>query len=73
VKNGIVSENGGLYYYVNDVRTPAGLIKIGEDYYYVRTSNSEVIHSRAYYITVTNGLLPAGRYQFDDDGKMQVK
>ena len=70
IKNGIVEESGSLYYYVNNVLTPAGLIKLGDDYYYVRTSNSEVIHGRSYWVTVTNGLLPAGMYEFDNDGKM---
>ena len=70
IKNGIVEESGSLYYYVNNVLTPAGLIKLGDDYYYVRTSNSEVIHGRSYWVTVTNGLLPSGMYEFDTDGKM---
>ena len=70
IKNGIVEENGSLYYYVNNVLTPAGLIKLGDDYYYVRTSNGEVIHGRSYWVTVTNGLLPSGMYEFDNDGKM---
>ena len=70
IKNGIVEENGSLYYYVNNVLTPAGLIKLGDDYYYVRTSNSEVIHGRSYWVTVTNGLLPSGMYEFDNNGKM---
>ncbi len=70
VKDGIVSENGSLYYYVNGVRTGAGLIKKDGDYYYVRTSNGEVIHGRSYWVTLTNDLLPAGIYTFDEDGKM---
>ena len=70
IKNGIVEESGSLYYYVNNVLTPAGLIKLGDDYYYVRTSNSEVIHGRSYWVTVTNGLLPSGMYEFDNNGKM---
>ncbi|MDO4620846.1 MAG: InlB B-repeat-containing protein [Lachnospiraceae bacterium] len=69
-KDGIVSENGSLYYYENGKIAPKGLIKIGDDYYYVRTSNGEVIHGRSYWASVTNGLLPAKSYQFGDDGKM---
>ena len=72
-KNGIVSEDGSLYYYVDGERVGVGLIKINDDYYYVRTSNGEVIHGRSYWVTVTNDLLPAGQYQFADDGKMIVK
>ena len=70
VKNGIVAENGSLYYYENGVLTGAGLIQIGNDYYYVRTSTGEVVHGRSYWVTDTNDLLPAGPYTFDTDGKM---
>ena len=70
VKNGIVSENGSLYYYVDGKLTGAGLIRLGGDYYYVKTSNCEVVHGRSYWVTLTNGLLPAGLYSFGADGKM---
>ena len=70
VKNGIVAENGSLYYYVDGVLTGAGLIRLNDDYYYVRTSNCEVVHGRSYWVTDTNGLLPAGPYTFGTDGKM---
>ena len=70
VKNGIVAENGSLYYYVDGVLTGVGLIRLNGDYYYVKTSNCEVVHGRSYWITDTNGLLPAGPYTFDADGKM---
>ena len=69
-KNGIIAENGSLYYYVHGSLTPAGLIELDGDYYYVRTSNCEVIHGRSYWITVTNGLLPIGLYEFGEDGRM---
>ena len=69
-KNGIVEENGSLYYYVDGVLTGAGLIKIGDDYYYVKTSSGEVVHGRRYWITATNGLLHAGIYNFDKHGRM---
>ena len=74
VKNGIVEENGSLYYYVDGVLTGAGLIRIGDDYYYVRTSTGEVVHGRSYWITATNGLpVEAGQYRFADDGKMLIE
>ena len=40
------------------------------DYYYVKTSNCEVVHGRSYWVTLTNDLLPAGLYTFGADGKM---
>lgn len=68
-KNGIVEEDGVLHYYVNGTLTYAGLIKIGNDYYYVN-SKCEVVHDCDYTITWTHGLLPQGRYHFDADGKL---
>nr|MDY5755298.1 hypothetical protein [Eubacteriales bacterium] len=72
VKDGIVEEFGSLYYYVDGVLTPAGLIELDGSYYYVRTSNGEVVHGRSYWVTVTNGLLPEGMYRFADDGRMII-
>ena len=69
-KNGIVEENGSLYYYVDGVITGVGLIQIDGDYYYIKTSNAEVVHGRDYWVTVTNDLLPSGVYTFDESGKM---
>ena len=69
VKNGIVAENGSLYYYENGKLTYAGLIKIDNDYYYVNSS-CEVIHGKNYWISKTNGLLPEKSYTFADDGKI---
>ena len=69
VKNGIVAENGSLYYYENGVLTYAGLIQIDGDYYYV-CGTGEVVHGRSYWITKTNGLLPEASYNFDDIGRI---
>lgn len=68
-KNGIVEEDGVLHYYVNGKLTYAGLIKIGDDYYYVN-SKCEVVRDCDYYITWTHDLKPQGRYHFDADGKL---
>ena len=70
LKDGIVAENGSLYYYVDGVLTPAGLVQIDGSYYYVRTSNCEVVHGQSYWITATNDLLPSQMYDFADDGKL---
>ena len=69
VKNGIVSEDGELYYYVNGVKTYAGLIQIDGNYYYVN-SYCKVITNQRYWASKTNDLLPAAFYNFDADGKM---
>lgn len=68
-KNGIVEEDGVLHYYVNGKLTYAGLIKIGDDYYYVN-SKCEVVRDCDYYIFWTHDLMPQGKYHFDADGKL---
>lgn len=69
VKNGIVAENGSLYYYVDGKLTAAGLIEIDGDYYYVNSS-CKVVTTSHYWVNRSNGLLPAGFYDFGADGKM---
>lgn len=66
---GIVEWNSGSYYYVNGVKTAAGLVKIGNSYYYADDS-AKIIMDCEYEITKTNGYLPAGTYEFAPDGKM---
>ncbi len=69
IKNGIVTEDDGItYYYVNDKKTYAGLIQIGEDYYYV--NGKCIVVTGKYLVTKTNGLMEKGWYTFAEDGKM---
>ena len=56
-------------YLKNGVPVAAGLVKIGNDYYYINSSYEPV--SGNYEITRTNGLLLPGFYQFAKDGKMK--
>ena len=67
--NGIISENGKLWWYFNDVKTYGGLMLIDGEYYYARTSG-EILTNTTYWISKTNDLLPAGQYTFGADGKM---
>jgi len=69
VKNGIVAEDGKLWWYVNDVKTYGGLMLIDGFYYYARTSG-EIVCGRGYSVSKTNDLLPAAYYKFGADGKM---
>ena len=70
--NGIF-EIDGNYYYKKDgvIQKDLGLIKVGDDYYYVcwsgklKTNSGKVIGT-----SQANGLLPAGWYEFGADGKM---
>ena len=68
----LVEENGELYYYENGRRSAnAGLIRSGEDYYFI-TNGAKVIANETFYVYRTNGLLTAGTYRFDADGKMII-
>ena len=69
MKNGIVSEDGKLWRYVDGVKTYGRLMLIDGDYYYVRSSG-EILVNKTYWITKTNGLLPEVNYTFGEDGKM---
>ena len=55
-------------YLKNGVPFAAGLVKEGNDYYYINSGCEAVTGN--YDVTRTNGLLLPGFYQFDHDGKM---
>ena len=66
--------NGKLYYFESGIATAAGLVCKDGDYYYINTSKTAVV-SCTYPVSSskTNGLLPAGEYEFGADGKMILK
>ena len=67
-RNGV---EGGYYYENNHVVKGLGLIKIDDDYYYVKLNGSIVV-GRVYVTEEkANGLLEEGYYTFDLDGKMK--
>ena len=69
-KNGIVRETeNDWYYYVDGMKAYAGLIQLDGDYYYVN-SQFRVIHGQKYYVSKTNGLMAAGTYIFDQEGRI---
>ncbi len=61
----------GKYYVDGEIVKNAGLIEYEDNYYYVRSDGSVFTGGK---LNVTeakaNGLLPAGTYVFDDEGKM---
>ena len=70
-KNGLIEENGELYYYENGVPIHAGLIFENNAFYYINSSGKAVRNITRYIAdSFTNGFLPAGEYTFDADGKM---
>lgn len=70
-KNGIVAENGALYYYKDGkIQFGAGLIQLDGDYYYIRSNGQAAVGN--YWVTKHNDLLPLAMYTFGEDGKMIV-
>ena len=76
LKNGVVVEaNGDIRYYENGVAVVKGLVKDDAgDYYFINGTKKAVKNTwYAFNATYANGLLPAGRYFFGEDGKLQLK
>lgn len=68
-KNGFYEEEGSYYYYVNGVRTYAGLLVIDGYYYYV-SPEYKMVMDRTFWVSKPNGLLPEGAYTFDSQGRI---
>ncbi len=74
LKQGIVvDEDGEIRYYIDDVAQYAGLVQDEDGNYYYFGSNKKAKRDCYYGISKTNGLLPAGGYWFDKDGKLLFK
>lgn len=73
VLNGFVEENGKLYYYVNGVKTHAGMIQVGGDLYYVKT-DGEVVTNVTRFVDErhANGFT-AGVYTFGANGAAIIR
>lgn len=74
IKNGLVEENGDLYYYVDGAKTAAGLIEWDSNYYYI-ASNLKAVKDAKHYVFAdkANGLKSAGWYWFNADGTMYLE
>ena len=71
IKNGMVEENGELYYYADGAKKAAGLVERNGNYYYF-ASNLKAVKDAKHYVFAdkANGLKPAGWYWFNADGTM---
>ncbi len=68
--NGIIEKNGKYYYYENGNGLEAGLVKVGNDYYFAGSYDGEVVTNARQYAWLTNCDLPQRHYEFGADGKM---
>lgn len=64
--------DGEIRYYKDGVAVYAGLVQDAEGNYYYINSTKKTVKNCTYGIgsAKTNGLLPAGTYKFDEEGKM---
>ncbi len=69
-KNGIIREDGKLIYYVDDVPTHAGVIKIDDDIYYAGSGGEVATGKHAVHRSMAHGILDRGIYTFGEDGKL---
>jgi DNA-binding transcriptional regulator/RsmH inhibitor MraZ len=73
VKNGLVKDSDGeIRYYVNGVATYVGLVQDAEGNFYYINSSLKAVKNCSYtiYAHMTNGLLEAGTYTFDAEGRL---
>jgi len=70
---GLLEANGKIYYLVNGIGNHAGLIKVGDDYYYINSEYVAVTGTREINAPWHNDLLPPGIYTFGEDGKMIIE
>jgi hypothetical protein len=57
------------YYYVDGIRTAAGLVE-QDGYYYFANTGGKLVVDQPYWVSKTNGLVSTGTYRFDAEGKM---
>ena len=75
ILNGIVKDSAGnVSYYENNKPVAKGLVKDTDGSYYFINATLKAVKNTWYSFNATyaNGLLPAGRYYFGEDGKMQI-
>ncbi len=73
VKNGIVEENGALYYYEkNHVQYGAGVVELTDaegETFYIYVKSDGTLATGEYWPTTTNGELERGCYDWGTDGR----
>ena len=69
-KNGIYADaDGEIRYYVDGVATYAKLVYCNGHYYYIGSS-LKAVRDTTHWVSATNGLMEAGSYTFDAQGRM---
>ena len=73
-KQGIIEENGKLYYYENGAKVAKGVVKTEDGKYYFFGSSLYASTGMTRFIASSkcNGLIPEGTYVINDDGTIVV-
>ena len=74
--SGLIADNdGNLRYYENSNPVAKGLVRDEDGNFYFINSSLKAVKNTWYAFSAAkaSGLLPAGRYQFDETGKLMIK
>jgi hypothetical protein len=71
--NFIVDADGDIRYFENGEAQYAGVVQDSAGNYYYINSTKKAVRSQTYFVTKTNGLIPAAEYTIGADGRIVIE